>query len=291
MNGAKVFSPDVKVFLESHDPAYERLSVCSGNVKADTVDDLHNGHKYAAQSYKPSADWRPLTTAEMMQVLSLRPDLDYKRNIGLFSLPAGLKALLSELGLGKLDSLAAAKQRIVEKKELFGRVNVALNRFIGKFSMPGSLVTPYIHGIFYNQPGLETIGVSDKGYIGMHIDNGHAFKVDQLSAAPNRMCINLGQEDRHLLFIPRTSGEILRSLQTTMDIDTARYKEYQLTRDFLSANLACPVLKLKQKPYEAYIAPTDNIIHDGCTVGMKEMDVSLVLIGEFGAWQTQPAPR
>ena len=200
-----------------------------------------------------------------------------------------IKALLSELGLGKLDSLEAAKQRIMEKKELFGRVNAALNQFISKFSMPGSSVTPYIHGIIYNHPGLETIGVCDKGYIGLHIDNGHAFKVDQLSAAPNRMCINVGREDWHLLFIPRTSGEILRSLQTTMDIDTARYKEYQLTRDFLSANPGCPVLKMKQKPYEAYIAPTDNIIHDGCTVGMKEMDVSLVLIGEFGAWQTELA--
>lgn len=289
MNGAGLFYSDVKVFLDGDVPAHERLSVCSGIVRADATYDVHNKKKYAGQSFKPRSDWRPLSTAEMDHVLSPLADLDYKQNIGLFRLPAQLIMLLSELGLGELSNLEEAKQQIVEKKELFSRVNTTLNQFIREFSTPGSSVTPYIQGIFYNNPGLETIGVSDKGYIGLHIDNGHAFKVDQLSAAPNRMCINLGREDRHLLFIPRTSGAILRSLQATMDIDTLRYKEYQLTRDFLSANPDCPALRMRQKPYEAYIAPTDNIIHDGCTVGMQGMDVSLVLIGEFTGCQMEVA--
>jgi len=45
-----------------------------------------------------------------------------------------------------------------------------------------------------------------------------------------------------------------------------------------------PVVKLLQYPYEYYIAPTDNILHDGSTLGMKTQDVTLIYLGHFNLY-------
>ena len=40
-----------------------------------------------------------------------------------------------------------------------------------------------------------------------------------------------------------------------------------------------PVVRLTIRPGEAYIAPTENLIHDGSTLGMTSPDLALHMIG------------
>ncbi len=42
-----------------------------------------------------------------------------------------------------------------------------------------------------------------------------------------------------------------------------------------------PVIKVRVAPGEAYIAPTENMIHDGSTVGKQYPDIHLTLFGYF----------
>ena len=42
-----------------------------------------------------------------------------------------------------------------------------------------------------------------------------------------------------------------------------------------------PVLKIEQKPYEYYIAPTDNCIHDGATLERRSLDIVMTYLGHF----------
>lgn len=42
-----------------------------------------------------------------------------------------------------------------------------------------------------------------------------------------------------------------------------------------------PILKIKQKPFEFYIAPTDNCIHDGSTFDNTELDITITYLGKF----------
>jgi hypothetical protein len=46
-----------------------------------------------------------------------------------------------------------------------------------------------------------------------------------------------------------------------------------------------PVVKLRIAPREAYIAPTENMIHDGCTVDKNRPDLKLMFLGHFGICQ------
>ena len=39
--------------------------------------------------------------------------------------------------------------------------------------------------------------------------------------------------------------------------------------------------RIRLAPGEAYIAPTDNLVHDGYTVGKRGIDVSFNVLGDF----------
>ena len=50
---------------------------------------------------------------------------------------------------------------------------------------------------------------------------------------------------------------------------------------FMSRFPGYPIMKVRVAPGEAYIAPTDNMIHDASTVGSKTPSVTLTLRGWF----------
>jgi hypothetical protein len=47
-----------------------------------------------------------------------------------------------------------------------------------------------------------------------------------------------------------------------------------------------PVVRLRIGPGEGYIAPTENVIHDGSTIGMTKWDLYLTMLDYFGPWPT-----
>ena len=50
---------------------------------------------------------------------------------------------------------------------------------------------------------------------------------------------------------------------------------------FLSNYPDYPVIKIRVSPGEAYIAPTENMIHDGCTINKQFFDVIMTIRGNF----------
>jgi hypothetical protein len=42
-----------------------------------------------------------------------------------------------------------------------------------------------------------------------------------------------------------------------------------------------PVIRIRQKPYQYYIAPTYNCFHDGSTLGSTELDITIIYFGKF----------
>jgi hypothetical protein len=59
------------------------------------------------------------------------------------------------------------------------------------------------------------------------------------------------------------------------------YGPSAIARDFMRAFPSYPAVRLRIRPGEAYIAPTENIAHDGSTIGMDAMDITLTVIGRF----------
>lgn len=166
----------------------------------------------------------------------------------------------------------------------------------GLFNNPGFISG----GIRANATNLCTVTVHPQTgkYVGLHVDNWTRLPLNQRHLAPKRICINLGNDPRYFLFVnlsirrlldaalgtpveefkpsswgPAISHDMLRVLDRTAG-GTA------VARAFMACSPRYPVIRLKVYPGEAYIAPTENIIHDGSSAGAKGMDVSLSLRAE-----------
>jgi hypothetical protein len=51
-----------------------------------------------------------------------------------------------------------------------------------------------------------------------------------------------------------------------------------------------PVVKLRIRPGEAYIAQTENLIHDGSTLGQRGFDLAFMADGFFTLTSADAAP-
>ena len=163
-----------------------------------------------------------------------------------------------------------------------------------------------VHRLNVNPPSLRTVTHDpvNNFYIGLHLDSWDKDPVERRHLSNNRICINLGLEDRYFLFINLTLIEMFFLITTNrwdellniryedkQEILLKYYSDYLLThpqihpddirQNFLQKYPEYPVIKLRVAPDEAYIAPTENIIHDGCTFGKKFFDVSLTIRGKI----------
>ena len=107
------------------------------------------------------------------------------------------------------------------------------------------------------------------------------FDIHTAEGSRNRICINLGGEDRSFLFINLTVSQLFEKLLTVQEIDHSQIKIGNLSEYFFRYFPNYPVLKLRQKPYEFYIAPTDNCLHDGTTLNRKTNDIVTTFLGYF----------
>jgi hypothetical protein len=145
-------------------------------------------------------------------------------------------------------------------------------------SLQVDLSRPFeLQGLAVQPPGLVTVTINDVlgAYIGLHVDSWDGTSVPQSGAARSRICVNLGEEPRRFQFLP-----IIFASQ-----DPQAYGLGEGARDALAERILAtrggPVLELSLAPGEAYLAPTDNIIHDGCTLGRTTLDYNLNLRGHF----------
>ncbi len=139
--------------------------------------------------------------------------------------------------------------------------------------------------VFFKAPGLPT--TTPRNYpelLGLHIDSAyHNVPFEERDYVPVRISINLGLDDRFLLFVSASMNQIHqmladRKLQYAMQSSIATH-EFRTV--FMSNFHDFPVVKVRIRPGEAYVAPTENLIHDGCTVGQTHFDVQFSACGHF----------
>jgi hypothetical protein len=52
-------------------------------------------------------------------------------------------------------------------------------------------------------------------------------------------------------------------------------------QDFMTLFPSYPVVRVRIHPGEAYVAPTENILHDGSSIDMNAMDITFSIRGRF----------
>lgn len=114
-------------------------------------------------------------------------------------------------------------------------------------------------------------------HIGLHIDDWDRLKDNDRGNARLRLCLNLGQQTRHLLIVPIAihvaqlwkDQFLCEKMQGT---DFARY---------LMATLRPRVYSIPVPPLHAYIASTETLIHDASTALMSKTDICITVLGHF----------
>lgn len=134
-------------------------------------------------------------------------------------------------------------------------------------------------GIFAGPAGQETATVETGTHekIGLHIDSWSGLALAQRMIAPSRICINLGTQSRDFLFVNLPVSEMkaeVPNLRPPAGLTG-------IARSFLQTFPRYPLVSITIHPLEAYLAPTDNMIHDASTLRMNNVDFSLVILGAF----------
>lgn len=252
-----------------------QIQLNTGVVKAIS----NNDFVYNEPSYLPNNIWRDISETEKMILINSKSTNTIDKSIRIGNIAEPLKELFVELGLNSTQSVEEVVSTLKSKEELIKNINLEINDYLKEISLDGIFKFHKITRALPNQTTVTCHRVEDKLiYIGMHIDRSKQFSPYTAYQSGNRISINLSNEDRALLYINLSLRQIVNLLKqknitnvTTDNIVELFFKNYS----------NYPVVKLILKPYQYYIAPTDNFIHDASTLGNKGIDVTIVYTGKF----------
>jgi hypothetical protein len=142
-----------------------------------------------------------------------------------------------------------------------------------------------------------TVSTATGRRVGLHLDCWDQLAPRERWRGSNRICLNLGTSPRGLLFIPIPATEFADHLSAAgVDIDhdadapVDRFAVSSLARRYLEAFPNQTVVRVTLQPGEAYIAPTENLIHDGYAPPGSEADLSLTVRGCFAPIEAEAGP-
>ena len=139
-------------------------------------------------------------------------------------------------------------------------------------------------GASENPPNLKTLTINRdiNRFNGLHVDNWDGMDLSSRHLATNRICINIGKGDRYILFLPFSLMEIAALLAKKIGPTWEPSRRYSLIgRQFMERFPDVPVIRCRLSPGEAYIAPTENLVHDGSSLGQSEIDETFTIRGHI----------
>ncbi|WDF57306.1 hypothetical protein [Mucilaginibacter sp. KACC 22063] len=238
-------------------------------------------------AYVPKHDWRSLSTKESNLLAGNSKRCHNTITIG--DISPQLKELFEQLKITDLTSREAVMDRIKSNSTVVKGISEAMQQFLD----PLSQGLPFnFNCIAANLPNLELVAcdvsklhpgftIPERKYVGLHNDGTKSMKIHTMHKRGNRMTINLGKQSRIFYFINLTLLQAYTMLKRKLTPADENITIYNIAPLFFKAFPDYPVFKVIQKPYEFYIAPTDNCFHDGSTLGNSTLDINMVYFGSF----------
>lgn len=266
-----------------------RIRLSSGTLRA--ADDEALAQRYGNNTFVPRKPWREATVEELALLYFDRatggPPWRASSDIAIIRVPEQIVANFVEM-------LEQHGIREVAKKETY--TTIAMHpRWTENLAALGRHLEGMTDGdlkqIFFRLADADqlTITKNDFGveghrqlHVGLHIDHWDRLPLRHRDRARNRICINLGREPRYSLFFNLPMMDMFRAagLRDPEDI-YADFRGLYLGRRFMEACPDYPVVGLRLDPGEAYILPTDNLIHDASTETNRFTDITLTYLGLF----------
>lgn len=248
----------------------------NGIVRASSLSKLSG--EYAEDSYVPAPTWRRPSGVDVQE--SCQPDLPSHAafEISVFPLDTEQCPQLVEL-VGSLKTLASVPE--IYQHPL---CSPALNEIV---SFVSPLLTDekslVVHGFMKYPSGLPTVTFdeSNRRFIGLHVDSWDGLPIEKRRDATTRICINLSNEARYFLFLAITLDEMRLQLFRNGYLSQWFPDCNQLIRHYMSRFPQHDVIKVEIPPWHAYLAPTENIVHDATTEGRSTCDLNFTVRGHF----------
>jgi len=273
--GIRLIRDDVEHFR-----ANDAIEFSSGIVRAKLQ---YEALPYWVRAFAPKLPWRKPSDSELDLLLGSIDAAEPGKWIQVIKIPEKITSLF--------ESARIASREPTDQKLREYTASAACREAIQQtVEFASSLAWPEHPkvdrgGVFFKAPGLPT--TTPRNYpelLGLHIDTAYKdVPFEGRNYAPGRISINLGLDDRFLLFVSASLDEI-RELLAERKIQYPEEPSF-VTHEFRSAFMSnfpdFPVVKVRIRPGEAYIAPTENLIHDGCTLGQTHFDVQFSACGHF----------
>lgn len=281
----------VKIHFEDHAPdeIERRLLVCEGTTTK--VEPPSDGLAYLKAAIVPNGSWRGPRAQELELLVGEGSPSGWRvgLDVGVFKIPGNvmepLEAIFDEFGTR--SELDEAKYR---DHTTHPEWPVAYEQLVEHLKARFSLREhqPTIVRLATALPGMVTVTkdrVLDRDrlyYVGLHLDTWEKIPMQQRDHARNRICVNMGKEARHFLFVNLTVRQMHRLLRRSEPDKLSDYYGTDLGHEFMTSYAGYPVIRLTVGPREAYIAPTDNMVHDATSVGKAHPDVAMHILGWWG---------
>jgi hypothetical protein len=267
----------VKIILDKSIDPYEAIIVSQGCERTTDI-------KYASPAYIPKVPFRKATSDELSHllhepyVLGAHDCVQVKRLS--FSVSCPFMKGISDLSLMDRDEVARFVGSGVGQYAYNQFLRDLDNEFFG--SLRVNVDRSHVAGICVKQPGLVTLTTSNvEGlFVGMHVDDSYGYPFGLRWKAPLRICANFGLEDRTLLFLPELVDSISKELEhNNLTFTNAKC----LSEYFLNLSSEKKVYGIRVRPGEAYVAPTENLIHDATTLASTGTDIAFHALGRLVA--------
>ncbi|SDG75345.1 hypothetical protein SAMN04488062_10227 [Flavobacterium omnivorum] len=233
-------------------------------------------------SYVPQHNWRSLNVKEERLLISNNTQLQYSKCISIGNISSRLKNIVEELNLKECSHPDEVQPKIMNKETIVKNLSKELDLFLNNFS---SNKIYKFHRITRAMPKRETITChyfnQEFIYIGLHIDQSRDFTIHSAHKSGNRMSINLSNETRSLIFINLSLIQVFNMIKEKINVAKTDINSSNIAYLFFKYYPDYPAVRLEQKPYQYYVAPTDNFFHDASTLNNTEIDITIVYTGVF----------
>jgi radical SAM protein with 4Fe4S-binding SPASM domain len=276
----------VRALGDGSTPLGSRLRLSTGTCAPSPQSDL----RYLTGALLPCQSWRSPTAAECGLLTATRADRtgapsSTTPEVALFRPPdrvlLPLRAICAECGLYAQQPPAGAS---ATEHPDWQAALAGLFEYLQPYCLDHRPIEATT--LYRAEGGLPTVTKTDRGdpereaLTGLHLDSWEGASLRKRTGARNRICVNLGEQERYLLFVNLTLAEMMRELGLRDD-DDLREVTLFAGHKFLRRFPDYPVVRVALAPFEAYLAPTGNIVHDGAAPTDRHPDLALHLLGQF----------
>jgi hypothetical protein len=219
----------------------------------------------------PLRPWRSPTSQEIRELVTLSKPHDIHRSVMIVRLSQELIQVLRQLTTEEINTIFGSLD-----------INNDMQRLMLSYIEPVCTLDGIVafHRLVPDRPNRLTVSYDhmQSAFNGLHVDSWDSPPGHDRNRSPNRISINVGTVERKLLFVNVTLDEMGQQIKEASP-DVAMPCGTERGRLFFRMFPHYPVASLRLLPGEAYIAPTENMMHDGSSERIDDTTWQLTIRG------------